>query len=194
MLKVSITTLAIAEELSQDGAIAESFTQTCATRPACNVKAGELAGGEVVPVAVQGVCSYSVYAGHELEFVVHFRLKSLKLKPETVALAREIYGTLAPKVEFHGLLGDADEKVDKREPLLIYVMSRMRGVGHLDFFLANGYPENSEINRLAEKSHDRYRAVRCLLHIVSLNAMEERLIPHQKVHDSLLEDLVRSIL
>lgn len=140
------TTMAVSEEYSQDGAIAEFFTQTSTTRSACDTKAVELTRGKVVvPVVVQGVCSYSVYAGPELEFVVQFRLKSLKLEPETANLARVIYGSLAPSVEFHGMLGEDDDKVDKKkEPLLVYVMTRMRGISHLDFVLASEYPNNSE--------------------------------------------------
>lgn len=111
----------------------EFFTRTSATREACDIKATELARGKVIPVTVQSNCSYSVYAGPELEFVVQFRLKSLILKSEITTLAREIYGFLAPNVSFHGQQGD-----DGREPLFVYVMSRIQGISHLDFVLANG--------------------------------------------------------
>jgi hypothetical protein len=50
---------------SLDIAIAEFFSQTSATREACDIKAKDLVGGQVVPVTVQGDCSYSVYAGPE---------------------------------------------------------------------------------------------------------------------------------
>ncbi|MCJ1377781.1 hypothetical protein MMC17_000877 [Xylographa soralifera] len=128
-------------EYSLDIAIAEFFTQTSTTREACDVKAKDLVGGQVVPVAVQGNCSYSVYAGPEFEFVVQFRLKSLVLEAEIVTLAREIYGSLAPNASFHGQLGD-----DGKEPLFVYVMNRIHGISHLDFVLANGFPENSDEN------------------------------------------------
>jgi hypothetical protein len=78
---------------SLDTAVAEFFSQTSATREACDNKTKDLVGGEVVPVTVQGNCSYSVYAGPELEFVVQFRLKSSMLGSEISALAREIYGS-----------------------------------------------------------------------------------------------------
>ncbi len=126
-------------EYSLDVAIAEFFSQTSATREACDTKSKDLVGGEVVPVTVQGNCSYLVYAGPEFEFVVQFRLKSLMLKSEVVILAREIYGFLTPNASFHGQLGE-----DGREPLSIYVMNRIPGISYLDFVLANGFPENSD--------------------------------------------------
>jgi hypothetical protein len=126
-------------EYSLDVAIAEFFSQTSASREACDTKAKDLVGGKVVPVTVQGNCSYSVYAGPEFEFVVQFRLKSLMLKSEIVALAREIYGSLAPNASFHGQLGE-----DGKEPLFVYVMNRIQGISYLDFVLANGFPENEE--------------------------------------------------
>lgn len=129
-------------EYSLDNEIAEFFTKMSSTRKACDSKAKELVGGEVVPVAVQGNCSYSVYAGPEFEFVVQFRLKSLMLKPEIAALAREVYGSLARIISFHRQLGDSGTK----EPLLTYVASRVQGISHLDFVLANGFPENSSQN------------------------------------------------
>ena len=62
------------EEYSRDAAIAEFFDQTRTTRASCDSKALELVGGNVVPVDVQGVCSYTVYTGPQLKYVVQFRL------------------------------------------------------------------------------------------------------------------------
>lgn len=137
-----------AMEYSLDTAIADFFAQTLATRQDCDVKAKDLVGGEVVPVTVQGNCSYSVYAGPKLEFVVQFRLKSLILQLETAKMAHKIYGSLAPKVVFHGQLGDENGK----QPLLVYVMDRVQGISHLDFVLAKGYPENSDSNFVWRKT------------------------------------------
>ncbi|KAL7810802.1 hypothetical protein V8C44DRAFT_365449 [Trichoderma aethiopicum] len=134
---------------SKDAEIASFFAKTSANRSACDTRARELAGGSVVPIEVQGVCSYSVYAGPDLEFVVQFRLKSLYLKTETSILARQIYGTLAPKVSFEGQIGD---DIDGKEPLYVYLMSRIRGITHLDFVLAHGFPENSQENFARRKS------------------------------------------
>ncbi|KAI0884563.1 uncharacterized protein GGS22DRAFT_163806 [Annulohypoxylon maeteangense] len=133
---------------SLDASIAEFFLQTSATREECDVKARELVGGEVVPIPVQGICSYSVYAGPTSEFVVQFRLKSLMLKMETVALAREIYGSLVPDTSFHGYLGEGG-----KETLAVYVMNRIRDMSYLDFILENGSaPENSEENFVWRKT------------------------------------------
>lgn len=110
---------------------------------------------EIVPVTVQGVCSYTVYAGSKdanglLDKVVQFRLKSLKLNMEMIDLAREVYEEMAPRVKFVGEIGEDDEEkiaVDEveagkgeggkqtGEPLCIYVMDRVKGVSYLDFSL-----------------------------------------------------------
>ncbi|TLD20607.1 hypothetical protein PspLS_08431 [Pyricularia sp. CBS 133598] len=131
-------------EYSNDDAIATFFTQTTASREECDSRALTLAGGPaVVPMAVQGVCSYTVYAGPDLGSVVQFRLKSLELPVKTAILARQVYGNLAPEVSMHGQLGpDVDDGDGGREPLLVYVMDRVKGISHLDFILANGHPEN----------------------------------------------------
>ncbi|KAM6511090.1 hypothetical protein FSOLCH5_011535 [Fusarium solani] len=129
-------------EYSMDEGIAEFFSKTTSSQAECNNRAQELVGGSLVPVAVQGVCSYSVYAGPNLEFVVQFRLKWLELKIETSALARRILGEYAPDVTFKDQLGD-DSDTDGKEPLLVYVMSRIRAVSHLDFVLSHSIPSNS---------------------------------------------------
>lgn len=73
---------------SVDQELADFFQQTTATRSACYSFARAHVGGDVVPVAVQGVCSYTVYAGDNTEFVVQFRLASLQLSMEIAKLAR----------------------------------------------------------------------------------------------------------
>ena len=131
------------QEYSVNQEIADFFGKTSATRSACDARAKELVGGNVTPVAVQGACSYSVYAGPGDDFVVQFRLSSLKLSTETTSLSRKIYGSLVPQVLFKGQIG---EFADDKEPLYIYVMSRVQGVSHLDFILARNQPDNSPEN------------------------------------------------
>lgn len=125
------------------------FKKTSATRAACDARAVELVGENVVPVDVQGVCSYSVYAGPNLKYVVQFRLKSLALSTEVTSLATDIYGSLVPKVSFEGKLGHEGEEL---EPLYIYLMNRVRGMTHLDFILAYGFPEDSPDNLLSRQN------------------------------------------
>lgn len=50
------------QEYSDDEEIDHFFQETSTTRSACDTQAQELVGGAISPVAVQGVCSYSVYA------------------------------------------------------------------------------------------------------------------------------------
>lgn len=128
-------------EYSLNNSVTEFWSQTSATREACDTKAKDLVGGKVIPVTVQGNCSYSVHARPEFEFVVQFRLKSLMLRSEIVTVARQIYGPLAPNAEFHGQLGEGG-----RESLWIYVMNRILGISYLEFVLANGFPENLDEN------------------------------------------------
>ncbi|TQN63764.1 hypothetical protein CSHISOI_11656, partial [Colletotrichum shisoi] len=113
------------------------FSKSSVRRETCDLLAKELVGGDqVAPVAVQGACSYTVYAGHDLDHVVQFRLKSLGIKLETAALARRIFGSLVPEVSFRQQLGQDSTTVEAREPLLVYVMNRMRGITRLDFVLS----------------------------------------------------------
>ncbi|KAK4152022.1 hypothetical protein C8A00DRAFT_16641 [Chaetomidium leptoderma] len=130
-----------AEEYSVEQEILDFFKQTSATRSECDTLAKELVRGTAVPFAVQGVCSYTVYGGPNEEFVVQFRLNSLGIKEEVARLARRIFGDLAPDVSAKGQIGQ--EGLGKKEPLLVYVMSRVRGISHLDFILAHSEPENS---------------------------------------------------
>ncbi|KAF2969892.1 hypothetical protein GQX73_g3661 [Xylaria multiplex] len=92
-----------------------------------------------------------VAIGPDLDHVVQFRLKSLELKKETAVLARQIFGTFAPDVSFAQQLGE-DSTAAGQEPLLVYVMMRIRGMSHLDFILAHGFPENSVENMAWRKN------------------------------------------
>ncbi|CAG8291587.1 unnamed protein product [Penicillium salamii] len=127
------------QEYSLDEEIVYFFSTTSATKSSCDARAQELVGGSVVPVAVQGNCSYTVYAGST--HVVQFRLKSLDLDTKMSTLAGEIYGSLIPSATFHGHIGE--QGIDGKEPLRVYVMNRVKGISHLDFILGHNFPENS---------------------------------------------------
>lgn len=128
------------QEYSVDQEIIYFFQKSSTDRSSCDDRAQKLVGGTVTPVAVQGVCSYSVYAGPNHEYVVQFRLRSLGLKTEITNIASNVYGSLVPSVSYHGQIGD---DVSGKEPLSVYVMSRVKGISHLDFILAHNLPENS---------------------------------------------------
>ncbi|CEO58966.1 hypothetical protein PMG11_03658 [Penicillium brasilianum] len=119
---------------SVDQEIANFFAKTTVTRSACDNFARKHVGGNIVPVAVQVVCSYTVYAGNNTEFVVQLRLASLQLSMETAKLTRSIYSYFAPEVTFMGQIGVA---IKSKEALSIYVMSRLRGISYLDFILTH---------------------------------------------------------
>lgn len=140
------------QEYVVDDEIAAFFSKTSVHREACDALAKDLVGGDqVVPVAVQGVCSYTVYAGQNLGYVIQFRLKSLELKVETANLARRIFGTFVSDVSFKQTLGE-DSTTTGKEPLLVYVMTRIRGMSRLGFILAYGFPENSPENMARRKN------------------------------------------
>ncbi|KAB5554755.1 hypothetical protein GE09DRAFT_1122247 [Coniochaeta sp. 2T2.1] len=142
------------QEYAVDDEIAAFFSQTSVRHEACDALAKELVGADqVVPVAVQGVCSYTVYAGQDLGYVVQFRLMYLGLKEETAILARQIFGTFAPDVPFKQKPGEHESTTaGGQEPLLVYVMTRIRGISRLDFILTHGFPENSPDNKARRKN------------------------------------------
>ncbi|KAJ5752635.1 hypothetical protein N7520_009552 [Penicillium odoratum] len=107
------------------------FEKTTVTRSACDAYAEKL-GGKAIPVNVQGVCSYTVYAGPSAEYVAQFRFKSLRLNMKTASLAQAIYGELAPQVTFMGEIGDIG---NESESLCIHLMNRIKGISYFDFII-----------------------------------------------------------
>ncbi|KAJ5723854.1 hypothetical protein N7488_001889 [Penicillium malachiteum] len=103
------------QEYSVDEEILQFFRQTSATQLACNARAEELVGGPVVPVEIQGSCSYMVCTDPTGESVIHFRLESLPLKTDMVTLASDIYGSLVSSVTFHGRVVDSKESANGKE-------------------------------------------------------------------------------
>lgn len=77
------STASCGRPLNEDSVASEIekfFNRTSEIRAACDARVTKLGGGgTVVPVDVQGACSYSVSAGPKLEYVVHFRLETLTL-------------------------------------------------------------------------------------------------------------------
>ncbi|KID94723.1 Aminoglycoside phosphotransferase, partial [Metarhizium majus ARSEF 297] len=138
--------MALPDEYTVDDEISAFFKKTTTSRTECDAQARRLVGSQrVVAIAIQGACSYSVYAGGNLEYVVQCRLRSLALNTEIHELATEIYGSLVPTISFEGILGDTSEGIEAgdREPLYIYLMSRMPGITQLDFILSQDSPQDS---------------------------------------------------
>lgn len=131
-------------EYSIDDTLSSFFAKTSATRPDCDARAELLVGGKATAIQIQGTCSYTVYCGQCLEYVVQFRPKSLRLDMNMASLAHQVYGSLAPTVRFEGQTGP--DAQGEKEPLCVYVMGRIKGVTHLELILAHGWPENSPEN------------------------------------------------
>lgn len=128
-----------------DDEIAAFFTKTTATRSQCEAKARQLTGSDKVePVAIQGGSSYTIYAADQLEHVVQCRLRSSPLKTDMLDLAAAVHGaSFVPTVSLHGELSHAQEHKDGKEPLLVYLMTRVPSVTQLDFALSHKVPDHS---------------------------------------------------
>lgn len=131
-------------EYSVDDEILTFFGKTTATRSQCEMKARQLTGSDKIePVSIQGVCSYTMYAGDHSEFVVQCRLRSLALNTDMTDLAATVHGSLVPVVSLHGELGHRQEQGNGKEPLLVYLMTRMPGITQLDFVLSRTVAQSS---------------------------------------------------
>ncbi|VUC30319.1 unnamed protein product [Clonostachys rosea] len=137
------------EIYSAETTINNFFAKASTTRAECEAQAVKLTGGKAVLVAIQGDCNYSVYSGPELEYVVQFRLKPLEVKMTTATLASQIYGKFAPIIDPERQIGD---EIAGKEPLCIYVMSRVKGISYLDLMLASENLENSPAAFAARKT------------------------------------------
>lgn len=126
----------------RDKAVATFFGKTSTNREACERMALRIVGGKIEPVAVQGNCSYTIFAGQNLEFVFQFRLQSLPLKMEVLELARNIHGAIVPPVLSYGNLSGVH----------VYAMPRLQYSSYLDYILADRFPRNSEENFALRKT------------------------------------------
>lgn len=113
---------------SLEDAVADFFKKSRIKREDCDKKALDLVGGRIEPVAVQGNCSYSIYAGPALEYVLQFRPSPLSLNLDHILLARKIHGSLVPLIRNRGQVGEKYE-----EGMTVYEMPRIHGITYLDF-------------------------------------------------------------
>ncbi len=119
-----------------DNAIAEFFAKTSTSREACDAKALTVVGGSIKPVTIQGNCSYTVYAGKDLEYVFQFRFPTLPLNMDVLQLARRIHGPIVPPID----------SLETLDGVHVYRMPRQPYRSYLDYVLANEYPQNSMHN------------------------------------------------
>lgn len=93
------------------------------TSKQCDQIAERIAGGPVVPVSVQGLCSYTVLAGPKQDIIVQFREEGVApLKVDELSRAYEIHGKIVPKSTLHGEIG----------PLKVWVMPKIPGEAYVD--------------------------------------------------------------
>lgn len=108
--------------LDPEPAIKEFFDQDRSTnRAACDARAREITESEVSPCTDQGTCSYTVEAKSDPPTIVQFRAgfggnKGIDL--DLYEKAREVYGDLVPKCQYHGEIGD----------LQVYSFEKLPGV------------------------------------------------------------------
>ncbi|KAL4941788.1 hypothetical protein BDV06DRAFT_212362 [Aspergillus oleicola] len=174
---------AVAEIYSLAEAINQFFTQTTATQSSCNEWAKVHLGGNVEPVADQGVCT--IYTGSKGDHVMQFRLKPLALDLTTSNFAREIHANYAPKVELRGALGSESVANKGKEPLLIYVMDRMPGIRYLVFILAKSGTVDVNSSRFSTWRRNLVSKYGEALHhqyTIDLNLLMNALPPHFHPH------------
>lgn len=102
--------------------IKEFFDQGHSTnRASCDDRAREITNAEVSPCIDQGTCSYTVEAKSDPPTIVQFRTSFGGTKKIDLSLyekAREVYGDLVPKCQYHGEIGD----------LQVYSFEKLPGV------------------------------------------------------------------
>ncbi|RAL06174.1 uncharacterized protein BO80DRAFT_420477 [Aspergillus ibericus CBS 121593] len=108
------------------------FTPTTASISDCHRIAETHLGSAIIPVDTQGTCSYTVRAENNDAYIVQFRLASSQLDVQKMDLARTIYKDLVPSITHKGQIGNTTET---KQPLHIYLMTRIKGISYLEFIL-----------------------------------------------------------
>ncbi len=107
-----------------DDDIATFFSGKSATRQQCDQFASKLFGDPIEPVAVQGVCSYTVVAGGHK--IIQFREETSLLDMEVLAFAQEVHGEFVAGCRELGWIGQAETS-----RLAIYEMDRLPGDNYI---------------------------------------------------------------
>lgn len=114
---------------SLDHAIDSFFSEAGASssRTQCDDFVRQRYGGQIRPVDIQGVTSYTVIvAGLSGEKIIQFREQSALLDMNMLALAKEVHGELVPTCSELGWVGDTSGS-----PLAIYEMNKLPGENYI---------------------------------------------------------------
>lgn len=102
------------------------------TRSQCDEIAQDIVGAPVIPVAVQGLCSYTVLAGPEQDTIVQFREDGVQeLRIDELTRACQIHGSVVPKCTLYGEVGPLKTWVMPKIPGNIYSDECYRSGGKL---------------------------------------------------------------
>lgn len=108
---------------SLERTINQFFAGRSVTQEECDRQATELTGEPAKPVRIQGAFSYTVAARN---MVVQFRVSESLLDTKTLALARQIYGSVVPACVDKGVIGHPPS------PLNVYVMDKIPGITYIE--------------------------------------------------------------
>ncbi|KAH6630543.1 hypothetical protein B0J18DRAFT_421463 [Chaetomium sp. MPI-SDFR-AT-0129] len=109
-----------------------SNSGTSATREQCDEFARRQFGGDICPVSLQGVTSYTVTAGPST--IVQFREQSSSLNEAMMALAKAVHPDVVAGCVSHGLIGGSQsdsEGKGKANALAVYSMDRLPGENYI---------------------------------------------------------------
>ncbi|KAI0430726.1 hypothetical protein F5Y09DRAFT_307095 [Xylaria sp. FL1042] len=83
-------------------------------------------GGQIRPVNIQGLTSYTVIAGPDSNKIIQFREQTALLDMNMLKLAKDIHGEVVPSCSELGWVGDPSGS-----PLVIYEMNRLHGENYI---------------------------------------------------------------
>lgn len=111
-----------------DDAITSFFSEAGASssRKQCDDFVRQRYGGQIRPVDIQGLTSYTVIAGLSGEKIIQFREQTALLDMNMLALAKEVHGELVPTCSQLGWVGDTSGS-----PLAIYEMNKLPGENYI---------------------------------------------------------------
>lgn len=113
---------------SLDNAIDSFFSEAGASssRAQCDDFVRQRYGGQIRPVDIQGVSSYTVIAGLSGDKIIQFREQAALLDMGILALAKEVHGELVPACSELGRVGDPSGS-----PLAVYEMDKLPGENYI---------------------------------------------------------------